>query len=179
MNWKKQKNNYLIFYKISCRLARLPAFKRYLHLLCISLFTYSCTTVGLYERTAIMPKQQWQSTFHPTFTFTIQDTNSLYHIYITIRHTDMYAYNNIWINVGTASPNDSIKYQALNLILANNTTGWFGTGMDDIFEHRVRITKTPMLLKKGLYTFVLAPLMRVDPLPHILNIGIRLEKVNS
>ena len=179
MNWKKQKNNYLIFYKISCGFARSLVSKRYLYSLCILLLSYSCTTVGLYERTAIIPKQQWQSTFHPTFTFTIQDTNSLYNIYITIRHTDMYAYNNIWINVGTASPNDSIKYQALNLILANNTTGWFGTGMDDIFEHRVRITKTPMPLKKGVYTFVLAPLMRVDPLPYILNIGIRLEKVNS
>lgn len=179
MNWKKQRNNYITFYKTTYRLVRLPVLKTCLAL-CILILTYSCTTINLYERTAIIPKQQWQSTFHPTFTFSIQDTSSLYNVYIIIRHENMYAYNNIWVSVATTSPNDTnTKHQALNLILANNTTGWLGTGMDDIFEHRICITQAPIALKKGVYTFVLTQLMRVNPLPHILNIGVRLEKVNT
>jgi len=51
--------------------------------------------------------------------------------------------------------------------------------MDDIFDHRIRITKSPQKLKAGKYTFKLKQIMREDPLPAILNTGIRIEKVVS
>lgn len=149
--------------------------KKYLHLV-ILLFIVSCTSINIYERTAIIPNQNWNTTFHPTFTFNIDDTNSLYSIYIIVRHTDAYAYNNIWVNIDTKTVNDAVKHQLLNLNLADNTKGWLGVGMDDIFEQRVCITQMPIKLKKGVYTFTLSHAMRIDSLPHILNIGIRLEK---
>ena len=59
--------------------------------------------------------------------------------------------------------------------LADNTK-WLGTGMDDIIEHRITFNTLPIHLKKGNYTFSLQQIMREDPLQHVLNAGIRVEK---
>lgn len=177
MKWKKQKNKYLIFCREFYKCINTFIQKKYLCIL-ILLFIGSCTSINLYERTAIIPNQNWQRSFQPSFAFNIEDTNSLYNIYIIIRHTDAYVYNNIWINISTQHQKDTATQQ-LNLILSNNIKGWLGTGMDDVFEQRIRITQLPIQLKKGLYTFTLSHIMRINPLSHILNVGVRLEKIKA
>jgi gliding motility-associated lipoprotein GldH len=143
-------------------------------ILCIG----GCTQLDVYEKNATMPKQEWAYSFKPSFDFTITDTNSSYGIYIVLRHTDAYRYNNIWLNAGTKFPGDSMRYQRLELSLGNDATGWEGTGMDDIWEVRKPITKGPIKLSKtGNYTFTLSQVMRENPLEHIMSAGIRVEKV--
>ncbi|GAC1440675.1 MAG: hypothetical protein NVSMB63_07400 [Sediminibacterium sp.] len=51
--------------------------------------------------------------------------------------------------------------------------------MDDVFDHRARITRSPIKLKKGSYTFALQQAMREEPLEYVLNAGIRIEKHRS
>lgn len=109
--------------------------------------------------------------------FDISDTGSFYNIYVAIRHSDAYRYNNIWLNITTQSPNDTPRTQLLNISLADNTRGWLGSGMDDIFDRRARITEAPIRLRKGTYTFKLQQAMREDPLGYVLSAGIRVEKV--
>ena len=77
------------------------------------------------------------------------------------------------------APGDSASStQQFDLPLASQT-GWTGTGMDDIFEHRIRITQTAFRFQKaGEYQFRLQQIMREDPLQHVLNVGLRIEKVN-
>ena len=121
----------------------------------------------------------WFNDNKPSFTFTITDTVSAYNVYIVLRHTDAYNYNNLWLSLGSQSPGDSIRFQNINIELGNDTKGWEGTGMDDIFEIRKNITPGPVPFKKaGNYTFTIAQIMRENPLQHILNVGIRVEKVN-
>lgn len=62
------------------------------------------------------------------------------------------------------------------LTLGDNKKGWLGTGMSDVFEQRVRITRFPIQLQKGEYVFVLGQIMREDPLQGILQAGLRVEK---
>jgi hypothetical protein len=49
--------------------------------------------------------------------------------------------------------------------------------MDDIIEHRVPFNDKPAALHSGTYTFILQQDMREDPLDHIMNAGVRIEKV--
>ena len=95
---------------------------------------------------------------------------------MVIRHEDAYHFNNIWLNIATKAPGDTVRNQQVNVQLANNKKGWLGTGMDDVFDHRVRITRSPVKLKKGVYSFTLQQNMREDPLQFVLNAGIRVEK---
>ena len=103
----------------------------------------------------------------------------LYDIFLVFRHTDAYNYNNIWVNVTTTPPGDAATIQPLDLKLADNQNGWLGSGMDDIFEHRIKITASPVRLKTGKYNFNLQQIMREEPLQHVLNAGIRVEKIKQ
>jgi gliding motility-associated lipoprotein GldH len=64
-----------------------------------------------------------------------------------------------------------------DLPLASNEKGWLGSAMDDIYEQRVLIQPQTKFKKPGDYHFTLQEIMREDPLKHVLNVGIRVEKV--
>jgi gliding motility-associated lipoprotein GldH len=138
----------------------------------------SCAKIDLFEKQADIPSQEWFYNNVPSFTFRITDTSSLYNIYIVLRHTDAYNYNNIWLRITSKFPGDSTSFQNINLRLATDANGWEGTGTDDIFEVRKNITPGPVPFKKsGEYTFSISQIMRENPLKHILNVGLRIEKV--
>jgi gliding motility-associated lipoprotein GldH len=127
-----------------------------------------------------IPQHEWSYSYKPEISFDITDTTSLYNIYVVVRHTDAYRYNNIWMNLYTKVPGDTLRRQRLDLLLATDDKGWLGSGMDDIFEHRILITRTPQpLTKAGIYSFRLENIMREDPLQHVMNVGIRVEKVKG
>lgn len=136
----------------------------------------SCNTIDIYEKTKLFPSQNWKDADRPSFTFDIKDTGSLYNIFFVFRHSDAYNYNNIWVKVTAIAPGDTAVTQQLDLKLADNATGWLASGMDDIFEHRIKITQNPVALRTGKYTFIVQQIMRQDPLQHVLNAGIRVEK---
>ena len=151
--------------------------KKFLLILLSSLCFLSCAKIGVYEKTALIPQQSWSYENKPSFTFTITDTATAYNVYIVIRHTDAYNYNNLWLTVASTAPGDSVRSQNINIELGNDAKGWEGNGMDDIFEVRKNITPGPVPFKKaGNYTFTIAQIMRENPLLHILNVGIRVEK---
>ena len=147
-------------------------------LITFTLYLSSCNlTTGVFEKNIAIPKQQWESSFKPEINFTIKDTVSLYNIYIVIRHTEAYNFNNIWIKATVKDPAEAVKSQQFDLALATNEKGWLGSAMDDIYENRVLIQPETKFRKAGDYHFTLAQIMREDPLKHVLNIGIRVEKV--
>lgn len=144
-----------------------------------SILLLACNTNNVFERTERFSGHEWPASKEPLMKFEISDTTSLYNIYVAIRHTDAYRYNNIWLNITTQSPGDTPRTQLLDISLADNTKGWLGNGMDDIFDRRARITQAPIRLKKGVYTFKLQQAMREDPLAYVLSAGIRVEKVQQ
>ena len=142
------------------------------------LLLLSCTKINVFEKNISFKDHKWPQQVKPSVRFQITDTASLYNLYVVLRHADAYNYNNIWLKIYTRSPLDSVQVQPLDLQLADNRKGWLGTGMDDIFEHRIRITNAPIQLRaSGEYVFTFEQIMREDPLQHVLNVGLRVEKV--
>ena len=136
----------------------------------------TCTTVDLYEKTVPLPNHEWKGAYKPEFEFIIKDTVSLYQVFFVIRHTEKYNYNNIWINLYSQQPGDTLRKAPFELQLATNEKGWLASGMDDIYEHRIQLIR-PVRFKAGMYKLILENIMREDPLQHVLNVGIRIEKV--
>ena len=141
-----------------------------------TLFLVSCNTIDLYEKSVTIPGHQWKSSFKPSFDFTIKDTSSAYKLFFILRHNEKYSFNNIYINVYVKGPGQdtTIKIQQ-DLVLATNEKGWLGTGMDDIYEHRIPLA-AEQSLKAGNYTFTIEQIMRENPLENVLNAGLRIEK---
>jgi len=143
----------------------------------IILFIGSCTQIELYEKNTTIPKFAWQHNFSAKGEFMITDTVSAYSIYLVLRHTDAYQYNNIWLNVGLQPPGDTMHFQKVNLQLGDDINGWEGTGMNDIWEVRKLLNGEPRRFKKaGKYSFTISQIMRDNPLLHVMSAGLRLEK---
>lgn len=139
----------------------------------------SCQTIDVFEKNVEIPNFQWSSSFRPSISFNVEDTAAFYHIYAVIRHTDAYKYKNLWLNIQYQIPGeDSVRNSKVELIMGDDEKGWIGSGMDDIFEHRVLIDAQPVkFVKAGNYTFQIAQIMREDPLLNVMNAGIRVEKI--
>lgn len=139
----------------------------------------SCQSIDLFEKVETLPGQQWSSGFKPVFQFDIKDTTVPYQLFVILRHTNKYNYNNIWIKLHTLSPDSTASQAQYELPLATNEKGWLGTGMDDLYEHRIALTPLNQdfyFKKSGQYRFTLEQVMREDPLQHVMNIGFRIEK---
>ncbi|MEO7307179.1 MAG: gliding motility lipoprotein GldH [Ferruginibacter sp.] len=137
----------------------------------------SCTQIEIFEKNAVIPKYEWQSSFSAKGDFLITDTVSAYSIYVVLRHTDAYQYNNIWLNIGLQPPGDSLHVQKVNLKLGDDANGWEGTGMNDIWEVRKLLNGQARRFKQpGKYHFEISQIMRDNPLLHIMSIGLRVER---
>lgn len=138
-----------------------------------------CQKVALYERLRNIEKAAWSEQQVPSFTFDITDTTAGYDVYVVVRHTNDYAYRNIWLNVSLQQPGDSVRTQPFELLLAASDK-WLGTGMNDVFEHRALLFSQPVHFNKaGSVTFTLQHIMRQNPLPGILQVGIRVEPARN
>ena len=137
----------------------------------------ACQTIDLNEQTTTYPEHQWSNKQVNQYNFSIADTNALYNIYFVIRHHNAYHYKNIWLQVNTQAASDSVQKQTVNINLADDMNGWLGTGMDDIYDHRVLINTKPVKLPIGVFKVSLQQIMGEDPLQNILTTGIRVEKV--
>lgn len=138
----------------------------------------SCGSVDVFEKNVSIPDHEWSSSFKPEIAFEVTDTASLYNIYAVVRHTDAYRYNNMYMNVYFQAPGDTVRKERVDLRLATDDRGWLGSGMDDIIEQRILIPQKPVKFpRSGVYKFTLENIMREDPLQHVMNVGIRVEKV--
>lgn len=136
----------------------------------------ACTTTGVFEKNIPIPGYKWENSFQPVINVDIADTTSSYNVYIVLRHTNKYQYNNIWVNAKVKGPgSEQWKSGQYDLLLATNDKGWLGSGMDDIFEHRILIQQI-RFLKPGKYEYSIQQIMREDPLPEVMNVGLRIEK---
>lgn len=164
-------------------------------LIAMIMVTASCGTIDLYERVVSFPEMEWHSTYKPEFTFNISDTTTPHQVYVVLRHTEKYNWNNIWINLYTHTPVDSTGLQPDSTVQASaprpadsvrmvqyelplaNKERWLGTAMGDVYEHRILITPQPVKFPRtGTYKYVIEQAMREDPLKHVLNVGLRVEK---
>jgi len=151
-------------------------FKFFIPLFLFLFFLSSCGQIDFYERNTSIPSFRWKADTKITGSFDITDTLSYYNIYVVLRHTDAYKYNNIWLNVGWKTPGDTLRMQKVELVLGHDATGWEGMGMNDIWEVRKRLNIQPQRFRKGTFQYSLSHIMRDEPLEQVMSVGLRVEK---
>lgn len=142
----------------------------------------SCKPSPVYQKYVSIPNHAWDYSFKPTFDIKITDTQSLYNIYFLIRHTHAYPKSNIWLDITTMKPNGTSVDSRIEVPLAEPNGKWMGRGMNEIWEQRMPITRNdaPMRFQDtGTYTLKMAHINRLNPMPEILDVGIRIEKSTS
>lgn len=133
-----------------------------------------------YQKLVKVPGVAWAYDFRPTFKIHIDDTVSHYQTKFLIRHDEAYPFANLWFRMKVKGPGDTafVEGERIEVILADAEGKWQGTGTGDLWEHVVPLSLagTPMFGKAGDYTIKLEQVMRVDPLPSVMDVGLRIEK---
>lgn len=141
----------------------------------------SCMESPYFQKDVSIPGYQWTYNYQPTFKVDITDTSALYNLYFIIRHTETYPFSNIWMWIYTKEPGDtSFQKSRIEIPLAEKSGKWLGRGMGEIWEQRMPITRNdaPMVFSKpGTYEIKFEQNMRIDPLPEVLQVGLRVEKL--
>ena len=150
------------------------------YLLLLTFCLTSCLSGPYYQKEESVPQNAWSYNFRPSFSIDIKDTVANYKAFFLIQHTQSYPYNNLWVWVYIKAPGDSIVTKTrVNVPLAEATGKWLGRGMGEIWEQRMPIDLGDSIKfnKQGTYQVTLEQNMRINPLPEVLHVGFRLEKV--
>jgi gliding motility-associated lipoprotein GldH len=158
-----------------------PASVFYTFLFCIAVhLPVGCTNTAQFEKNEQIPNHEWSYSLQPELVFDIKDTSSVYNVLVTLRHTDAYAYRNLWLYISSKQPGDStFGKERFELNLQDESGRWIGSGANDVHEVRYPLFTNIRFTKQGTYTIRLQQTMRDNPLQHIMNAGIRIEKAKQ
>lgn len=154
--------------------------KVYTTFLLLSASFYSChkaDRLNDFEKHVAIPGYTWNYAFYPSFEVNITDTSARYNIYVTIRHTNDYPFSNLWLLITSNYSGAKPKTQRVELPLADREGRWLGSGIDNIYDQRIPIQQNARFDKPGIYHFSFEQNMRVDNLPHVMSVGLRIEKI--
>ncbi len=139
----------------------------------------SCMSSPYYEKNQSIPHDAWAYDYTPSFKFLVSDTTVYYNLYFLVRHTEAYPYSNIWLRLYSKQPGDTIYQESrVEIQLATNAGQWTGRGMGEIYEQRKYLDQLAFK-RKGVYEIKMVQDMRINPLPEILQVGLRVEKTDQ
>lgn len=154
-----------------------------LFLLAGLLILNGCLKSPYYQKQYDIPGNKWAYNNIPSFKFEITDTTAFYNLQFLIRHTEAYPFSNIWLVIHTKKPGEqTFEKTRIEIPLSEPGGKWLGRGMGEIWEQRMPISHegdSVMLRKAGTWEIKIEQNMRLNPLPEVLNIGLRIERQNK
>lgn len=138
----------------------------------------SCDGKKVFEENKDIPEYVWNNKNLVSFEVNIEDTLSAHNMYINIRNAGGYPYSNIYIFLTTELPNRQKTTDTIECILADKSGRWLGDGSGDIWDNQILYKKGFTFKGKGLYKYTLEQAMRVENLPMIMDVGLRIERSN-
>ena len=148
-------------------------------LVCVLTLLSACDQSSIISDYSDIKNHSWSYDDKKSFDFTIADTSKYYDIYVNLRHTGDYPYSNIWMFVYTKFPYDSTSQSRVQLPLADKSGKWYTEGSGDILDHRVLIQEKAQFPDLGSYQITLEQNMRLNPLPHIVAVGLTVYEHSS
>ncbi|MDR0793810.1 MAG: gliding motility lipoprotein GldH [Chitinophagaceae bacterium] len=140
-------------------------------------FFSACNFIGVHESLYSFSEHEWLKNDLPDVEISVIDTTASYKIFIVLRHTAAFAYNNLFIHFTSILSGDTARTQLLDLQLGDKAN-WRGNTLGDVIEHRIEVKNMPTRFQPGKNRFILQYEMPDDELFNIISIGVRLEKIN-
>lgn len=153
---------------------------RVLFTLCITAISIAaCDDTRVYEQITDFEKRQWVITEKPQFEFLIDDVNVKYNLYGDIRNSVSYPYSRFFFTYYLQdSTGLEIQKNLMTEFLFDAKTGkpLGKSGIGDLYDHRFLLLKDYQFNNKGKHRVMFEQFMRMDTLPGILAVGLRVEK---
>jgi gliding motility-associated lipoprotein GldH len=136
----------------------------------------ACDPSAVLDENVKLPENQWALNNVVRLEADINDTVIPHNIYINVRNAGGYSFSNLFLFMNTYTPDGKFARDTIEVTLADERGQWLGDGMGDIWDNRILFKKNFVFPQSGKYRFELEQAMRVNPLPGIMDVGIRIEK---
>ena len=143
---------------------------------CLFFLVTSCDPSRYFEENKKVDKGEWEQNEPLLFQVTVTDTVSAFNVYLNVRNSGSYRFSNLYLFVNTIFPQGQIERDTVECQLAAPDGRWLGDGLGDIFDNRILFQQGVRFPQTGEYRFELTQAMRINPLPGIMDAGIRIEK---
>lgn len=136
----------------------------------------SCDSKRIFEKNIEISDSNWEASEKVKFEVNIADTISGNNVLINIRHAGFYPYSNLFLFINTTFPNGKITRDTVECMLADDKGKWFGKGLGDLWDARILFKRNVRFSQSGTYIFEYEQAMRVEQLPGVMDVGLRIEK---
>lgn len=135
----------------------------------------ACDPHRVFDEHIKIDDNKWSSERPVVLVMDIRDTVTPHNVYINLRNASHYPFSNIFLFMNTTFPDGRRDRDTLEIMLAGADGKWLGDGLGDIWDNRVLFKKNVAFPQAGEYRFELIQAMRLDPLPGIMDVGMRVE----
>lgn len=142
----------------------------------IIIFFISCDKSVVFEKNISIPEYKWDMNNVIRLEADINDTVTPHNIYINVRNGSGYEFSNLFLFMTTITPKGEVAKDTLELTLADVRGKWLGAGSGDVWDNRILFKRGFRFPETGRWHFELQQAMRVNPLPQIMDAGMRIEK---
>ncbi|HEY6162081.1 MAG TPA: gliding motility lipoprotein GldH [Bacteroidia bacterium] len=154
--------------------------KKFAHLIFFAVVSFalaSCDSKRLYEENKDVPDGKWAAKDKMDFEFSVPDTSTYYNVFINVRNASQYQFSNIYLFVTTTYPDGKTSRDTLDCTLQDASGKWMGKGVGDLWDNQLLFKPSVKFPQAGKYKIEYEQAMRVDPLPYITDVGLRVERV--
>jgi len=136
----------------------------------------SCDSSRIFEKNVEIPEAGWNINNKIKFDVDITEPAIPTNFYINVRNADGYPYNDLYLFIKTTFPDGKMSNDTFECTLADENGKWLGKGMGDIYDNQIPFKRNIRFPTAGKYSFEIQHGMRLETVPLILDIGLRIEK---
>ncbi|MGD9976476.1 MAG: gliding motility lipoprotein GldH [Bacteroidales bacterium] len=144
-------------------------------LLCASVFL-SCDRNAVFDQSVTIPHEKWNADSLAAFTVPVTDTVSAYNLYVNLRNTTDYPFQNLYLFIDIYAPNGASLRDTFECYLADDRGKWLGRGSGRVYDNRFLYRQGVKFSSGGDYRVEIQQAMRVQELKGLMNVGLRLER---
>lgn len=150
--------------------------KSFLAFIVLSFWLLSCTNDAYFEENKVINDRSWDYNQKPSFSVKIEDNKAKYDVFINLRHTNQYDYSNLFVLLHEKGNHLLDTAYRKEIKIAELDGKWTGKPAGALYEIQFLAKSNFSFPDTGIYTFTLEQNMRVNPLPEINDVGIKLVK---
>ena len=159
---------------------------KFLVILSVMMLMVSCDTNTVVSETQAISGGFWNKDKAVHFTFASPDTTANYNMFLHLRNTNDYTYNNIYLLVSLQYPFGKKVTDTLEYRMANPDGTWLGEGLGNVKESKLWYKEGVQLNESGDYTLTIERAIRnngeaegVTNLEGITDVGFSIEVANE
>jgi gliding motility-associated lipoprotein GldH len=145
----------------------------------------SCDSNRMFDEYKSVPNQ-WNKDSIIEFNITPSDSITPYNLFVNIRNTSDYKYNNLFLIVEMNFPNGKVVNDTLEYLMTKPNGAFLGTGFSDVKENKLWYKEGVVFSEIGEYKVKIQHAMRengdikgVENLEGITDVGFRIEQTQS